>query len=678
MIGRVGPIVMFAQQSSDSVSLEAGLAHHRAGRLPQAEAIYRQILASAPDHADSIFLLGIASLQTGHPDRALDLFSRAVKLQPRNSAYHSNMAVALRALGRKGEAVASYREALLHQPGNLDTHIQLGILLGECGDLASEEAQYRLVLRHPVGLDLAAVRAQVDSRFHLANLLVRRKQFDDAISEFRQVLRQRPDFAEAHCNLGAVLFDLAAFEECERCYREALRLKPAFAEAHNNLGGLLLKLRRLDEAELNLREACKLRPNFAEALNNLGDLLRLRGRLEEAEASCREALRLKPDYVPAQLTLGNALREAGRFHEAEPCYRTALDRNPSWPEALNNLGTLLYDLGRTDDAIQSLRAAVAQRPDYADAHFNLGITLLLAGQFDEGWREYEWRWKQETKKPHLRGFSQPLWDGGDIGDRVLLLHAEQGLGDTLQFCRFVPAIAAGRRVVLEVQRPLMPLLTGLPGIERVVANGDPLPPFDLHCPLLSLPRVLGTTLDTIPREAPYLRAEPQRVAAWRERVGQLDGLRVGLVWAGNQTMSGDGRRSVPLERFSELADLPGVSFVSLQKGPGASQSPPPGLSMHDWTDDLHDFGETAALIEALDLVIAVDTGVAHLAGALGRPVWLLNRFDRCWRWQLDRDDSPWYPSLRQFRQSQPGDWTSVLRNVRAELEACSLARPVRP
>jgi tetratricopeptide (TPR) repeat protein len=666
---------MYAEASSVAVSLEAGLAHHRAGRLPQAEAIYRQILASQPDHADAVFLLGVAALQTGHPDRALDLFSRAVRLQPRNSAYHSNMAVALRALGRRGEAIASYREALLHQPGNLETHIQLGLLLGECGEVASEEAQYRLVLRHPVGLDLAAVRAQVDARFHLANLLVRRKQFDDAISEFRQVLRQRPDFVAAHCNLGVVLFDLSAFEECERCYREALRLNPTFAEAHTNLGGLLIKLGRLDEAEVHLREACKLRSDFAGAFSNLGDLLRLQGRLEEAEAYCREALRLEPDYVPAQLTLGNALREAGRFHDAEPCYRVALAHDPALPEALNNLGTLLYDLGRPDEAIESLRMAVSHRPDYADAHFNLGVSLLLAGQFDEGWREYEWRWKQPKKKLHLRDFSHPLWNGEDIGDRVLLLHAEQGLGDTLQFVRFVPAIAAGRRVVLEVQRPLMPLLTGLPGLERIVARGDPLPPFDLHCPLLSLPRVLGTTLDTIPREASYLRADPQRVAAWRQRVAQLDGQRVGLVWAGNQTMSGDRRRSIPLERFSELVGLPGVSFVSLQKGPGASQSPPPGLSLHDWTDELHDFGETAALIEALDLVISVDTGVAHLAGALGRPVWLLNRFDRCWRWLLNRDDSPWYPSLRQFRQSQPGDWTGVLRNVRTELEQSRLTHP---
>jgi tetratricopeptide (TPR) repeat protein len=660
---------MYAEESSGSVSLEAGLAHHRAGRLPQAEAIYRQILASEPDHLDSIFLLGIASLQAGHPDRALDLFIRAVKLQPRNSVYHSSMAAALHALGRRDEAIASYREALLHKPDSLDVHIQLATLLGECGDAAGEEAHYRLVLRYAPD--------HVDARFNLANLLVRRKRFDDAISEFRQVLRHSPNFAAAHLHLGAVLFDLSAFEECERCYREALRLDPTYAEAYCNLGGVLVKLGRLDEAEVNLREACKLNSCFPEALNNLGDLLRLRGWPEEAEACCREALRLKPDYVPAQLTLGNALCETARFHEAEACYRAALDHNPAWPQALNNLGSVLFDLGRPDEAVQSLRTAVSLRPDYADAHFNLGITLLLAGQFDEGWREYEWRWKQDRKKSQLRGFRQPLWDGGEVGDRVLLLHAEQGLGDTFQFCRFVPAIAAARRVVLEVQRPLVPLLAGLPGIETIVAHGDPLPPFDLYCPLLSLPRVLGTTLETIPQQTSYLRADPQRAAAWRQRVRQLDGLRVGLVWAGNQTMSGDRRRSIPLERFSELADLRGVSFFSLQKGPAASRSPPPGLSLHDWTEDLHDFGETAALIEALDLVISVDTAVAHLAGALGRPVWLLNRFDRCWRWLLNRDDSPWYPTLRQFRQPQPGDWSSVLKQVRAELDKCGLSNMER-
>ena len=662
----MGRVVMYAEESSDRVSFDAGLAHHRAGRLPQAEAIYRQILASEPNHADSIHLLGVAAFQAGHPDRALDLIIRAIKLQPCTSVYHSNMAAVLRALGRRDEAIASYREALLHKPDNLDAHNQLAILLGECGDAAGEEAHYQLALRYAPD--------HVDARFNLANLLVRRKHFDDAISEFRQVLLHKPDFAAANSNLGAVLFDLSAFEECERCYREALRLNPTFAEAYNNLGILLTRLGRLDEAEANLREACKLKSGFPEALNNLGDLLRVRGRPEEAEVCCREALRLKPDYVSAQLNLGNALRESGRFHQAESCYRVALDCNPTWPEALSNLGSLLFDLGRPDEAIDSFRAAVSQKPDYPDAHSNLAITLLLAGQFDEGWREYEWRWKQDKNGPHLRGFSQPLWDGGDIGDRVLLLHAEQGLGDTLQFCRFVPAIAAGRRVVLEVQRPLMPLLAELPGIARIVAHGDPLPPFDLHCPLLSLPRVLGTTLETIPREASYLRADPQRAAAWRQRVEQLDGLRVGLVWAGNQAMGADRRRSIPLERFSELADLPGVSFVSLQKGPAAGQSPPPGLSLHDWTDDLHDFGETAALVEALDLVISVDTAVVHLAGALGRPVWLLNRFDRCWRWLLNRDDSPWYPTLRQFRQPQPGDWCDVLQGVRAELQKFSLTR----
>ncbi|TWA90122.1 tetratricopeptide (TPR) repeat protein [Bradyrhizobium stylosanthis] len=662
----MGHIVMYVEGPSGFVSFEAGLAHHRAGRLAQAETIYRRILASEPNHADSIHLLGVASFQAGDAARALELIIRAVRLQPGNSVYHGNMAAVLRALGRLDEAIASYRDALFYKPDNPDAQNQLAILLGERGDLAGEEAHYRFVLRYAPD--------HLDARFNLANLLVKRRHFDEAINEFRQLLLQKPDHAAAHSNLGAVLFDLRAFEESERCYREALRLNPAFAQAYNNLGILLAALGRLEEAELSLREACKLNPGFPEALNNLGDLLRVRGRSDEAEACCREALRLKPDYVSAQLNLGNALRESGRFQEAEPCYRTALDHNPVWPEALNNLGSLLFDLGRPDEAARSIRTALAQKPDYPDAHTNLAITLLLDGRFDEGWREYEWRWKQEKNKPHLRGFSQPLWDGGDIGDRVLLLHAEQGLGDTLQFCRFVPDIAAGRRVILEVQRPLVPLLAGLPGIARIVAHGDPLPAFDVHCPLLSLPLVLGTTLETIPRKTSYLRADPQRAAAWRQRLGQLDGLRVGLVWAGNQAMGADRRRSIPLERFSALADLSDVSFVSLQKGPAAGEPPPPGLSLHDWTEDLHDFGETAALVEALDLVVSVDTAVVHLAGALGRPVWLLNRFDRCWRWLLNRDDSPWYPTLRQFRQAEPGDWGGVLQHVRAELQKLSLTR----
>jgi len=274
-----------------------------------------------------------------------------------------------------------------------------------------------------------------------------------------------------------------------------------------------------------------------------------------------------------------------------------------------------------------------------------------------------------------RDFALPLWNGEAIGDRVILLHAEQGFGDTLQFCRYVPRMPDGAKVVLEVQRPLVGLLSRLPGITTIVARGETLPRFDLHCPLMSLPRAFGTTLETIPGTTPYVAADPRRAVSWRERLAGLDGLRVGLVWAGSrrsgpELLAVDRRRSIGLETMASLGEVPGVSFISLQKGePGAqSGNPPRGMALQDFTAKLRDFEDTAALIDGLDLVISVDTAVAHLAGALGKPVWLLNRFDTCWRWLLNREDSPWYPLLRQFRQPSSGDWNTPMRAAQDALQ----------
>jgi len=504
--------------------------------------------------------------------------------------------------------------------------------------------------------------------FDYANGLIAQREWQKAVAAFRNLLRHYPRHAEAYSNLGTVLKELASIEEAEVAYRAALSLRPDFPEAENNLGILLASKGNFIEAEVRFRRAIASRPDFPEVQNNLSDLLRLGGRLDAAEASARTALRLRPAYPSAQVNLANALRDSGRFEEAQRWYRQALGAEPEHPEGLNNLASLLFDLGQVDEAIGHYRSALALKPDYADAHTNLALALLLGGCFEEGWREYEWRWRQGKNRPHLRNFTQPLWNGEDIGDQVLLIHAEQGFGDTLQFCRFVPFLAAGRRVVLEVQAPLKALLADLPGIEAIVARGDVLPAFDVHCPLLSLPRILGTEIAGIPAETRYLQADRDRVAGWRRRLDAYPGLKIGLAWAGNPAMGADRRRSIALEQFSILADLPGVTFISLQKGPAATETPPPGLVLLDWTDELSDFAQTAALVEALDLVISVDTAVVHLAGALGRPIWLLNRFDRCWRWLLDRDDSPWYPTLRQFRQNEPGDWDSVLDRTHAAIE----------
>jgi len=348
--------------------------------------------------------------------------------------------------------------------------------------------------------------------------------------------------------------------------------------------------------------------------------------------------------------------------------RAAAAAQPCSADAHHNLAAALTAAGRLAEAAASAATALRLDPAHADARYGLGVVDLLAGRLPEGFAGLEWRWRR-------RGFTcpwafdRPHWDGAPRAGRTLLLHAEQGLGDAIQMLRFVPAVAAGGAVVLAVPPALRRLADRFAPWAEVVTAGDPLPPFDLHCPLPSLPWALGTTLHSIPK-TPYLAADPVEAASWRDRLAGVAGLRVGLCWAGNPGYAADARRSIAPDRLAALAGLPGIGFVSLQPG----HPPPPGLALHDWTAALRDLADTAALLAGLDLVVTVDTAVAHLAGALGRPVWLLNRFDTCWRWMPGRDDSPWYPTMRILRQHRPGDWDSVLARVRSGLAADAVSR----
>ncbi len=331
----------------------------------------------------------------------------------------------------------------------------------------------------------------------------------------------------------------------------------------------------------------------------------------------------------------------------------------------------MANLGRREEALASCERAIALKPDSPEAHFNKGACHLALGDYERGWEGYEWRW-QTRHAAALPDFPGPLWRGdAAIANQTILVHAEQGFGDSLQFCRYVPMLARRARVVLDVPRPLARLLASLDCDMQIVARGDDLPPFDAWIPMLSLPRAFNTTLATIPAAVPYLRADPEQASRWRDRLAALPGRKVGLVWAGSplspqpRALAMDRRRSMTLQQFAPLAEIPGLCLISLQKGEGAPQAstPPDGMVLHDWTNELRDFADTAALVEALDLVISVDTSVVHLAGALARPVWVLNRFDQCWRWLSGRTDSPWYPTARLFRQPEPGDWGSVIGEV---------------
>jgi Tetratricopeptide repeat/Glycosyltransferase family 9 (heptosyltransferase) len=397
------------------------------------------------------------------------------------------------------------------------------------------------------------------------------------------------------------------------------------------------------------------------------------GRLDEAELLSRQVLAVDPCQVNGLHLLGLVLQEQGRLDEAIACTRQGLDLKPDSPvEAYHNLGELLKKQRRLDEAIACIRKGLDLKPDDPDAHLGLAAALLARGDMAEGWEEYEWRWKTAKMIKNVRNFSQPQWRGEVAEGRTLLIHAEQGLGDTIQFCRYASRAAArGLRVIMEVQRPLVRLFHSLPWVDLVLGYGEELPDFDLHCPMLSLPLALRTTITTIPSGTCYLHADEAQATAWRARLVSManQGPRIGLVWAGNPDATTiDRLRSLAPDRLAPLFDLPGLHFFSLQKGGPAA---PENFPLTNFMDEMEDLADTAALIANLDLVISVDTAVAHLAGALGKPVWLLDRFDPCWRWLTGRRDSPWYPSLRLYRQPSRGDWDTVLAEVTRDL--CSLA-----
>lgn len=493
-------------------------------------------------------------------------------------------------------------------------------------------------------------------------------RLDDAAQVYQQILSGAPNHAGSLHMLGVAALQSGQPQAALELFSQAIALKPSDADFHVNRAGALLALGQPEAAIAASREALRLKRNSAPANLVLGHALSDAGRPKDAVLAYQEALRLDPKLHDARAGLGLALRESNRLQDAAACLRGALQSTPDDLAVWGNLAGLLKDLGHLNEAEGIYRDILRAHPDDARAHYDLGILLLLAGRYPEGWSEYEWRFRAH---PGLApDYSIPLWHGEPLAGRTLLVHFEQGYGDMIQFARYLPRLPSDGRVVLQMFAPLAPLFSGCTGVSVIVPSGQAPPTCDVRCPMMSLPFALGLAQEAdIPADVPYLQVDPARAARWRRRVEALDGLRVGLVWAGNPAqLRMDMRRSVALQQLAPIADVPGVSLISLQKGEAATAvSGPPMQRLHDWTSELTDFAETAALIQQLDLVIGVDTAVVHLAGALGRPAWLLNRYDTCWRWQLGRDDSPWYPTLRQFRQAAPGEWGPVIENVAKSL-----------
>ena len=603
---------------------------HRQEDLVRAESLYREVLETDRNQTAAWFGLGLLCQGKGQLAEAEQCYEQAVRLRPDFAEAHNNLGVILESQGRSQPAIACYRRAVYQKPAYADAWNNLGAALLTLG--SSEEAT----------------------------------------ACCRRAVELAPDFGPAHHRLGLALTAQGMLTEALASYRRAARLQPGDAQVHNDLGVALARLRKLDEAATCYREAIGLEPRFAQAHNNLGVILKDQGQLAEAAACFGEALRLNPTYAGAYNNLGNAHRDRGCCQEAADCYAAALRCRPDFPEAHNNLGALRALEGKWDQALACYEQALHLRPDYADAHWNRAIAWLIQGDFERGWPEFEWRWRQPQVGPPP--FPAPFWDGTPLCGKTILLYAEQGLGDTFQFIRYAPLVKErGGQVVMACQRPLRHVLRRCPGVDRLVAEGDPVPGFDVHAPLMSLPGILGTTLATIPARVPYLSADSVLVEQWHRELSSFRGFRIGIAWQGDPRHPVDRWRSIPLEEFAPLSMLPGTHLFSLQKGPAVTQlgQLADRCRVIDLGSSLDEssgaFMDTAAAMMNLDLVVTSDTAIAHLAGALGVAVWVILGRVPDWRWLLDREHSPWYPTMRLFRQEQRGDWQGVLRRVAAEV-----------
>jgi tetratricopeptide (TPR) repeat protein len=720
---------------NDLVRRAAG--HHQQGELARAEALYADALRHAPNHFDALHLYGVLKHQRGQSVEALRLIAAALRLNANVPAAYSNYSVVLSVLARHEEAAAACERAIALKPDYAEAHNGRGNALR--GLKRSEEAlasyDRALALRpaYPEALNnrgnalvelgrfdealtgydraLALDPLYADAHVNRGQCLVAMKREDEALASFEAALaiqprhpialkerghrlRARgrlaealacydtalaltPDDHETHANRGLVLRDLKRHDEAFAAYDRALALKPDFTDAVVARGNIFYQMGRHAEALAEYERALTMEPDFAYGFNNRGNALQALGRHDEALQSFERALTLKPDYAEAHNNRGNALIELNRHREALRDYDAAIAARP-FAFALVNRGSALRYLDRTDEAMASFDEAIALDPHLPEAHWNKALLALALGDYERGFEGYEWRWRGATEL-ELRAFTQPQWRGEDIAGKTILLHAEQGYGDSIQMLRYLPLVKArGARVVLEMPDSLMPLLGSHAADVTLINKGTPLPFFDTHCPLMSLPLAFGTRIATVPAEVPYLFAPADRIARMARRLASAPGLRVGLVWSGKPSHKNDHNRSIALAQLKPLIDVPGTSFVSLQREYRDADRPAlAALPIQRLEDAIGDFADTAAAIASLDLVIAVDTAVAHLAGSLGKPLWVLLSHIQDWRWLVAREDNPWYPTARLWRQGPAGDWTPVIARVTEELLGIVSRGPLR-
>lgn len=608
--------------------LKDALRLHEQGQLESAQALYRQVLSSEPDQHDALHLLGVLRLQQGDAVQAVELIGRAIQVFPSNQLFYSNCANALKACGRIPEAIACLEQGEKRLPRVAEIPFHKGTLLSEVG------------------------------------------RYTEAIDAFEASIERQGTNPAVFYNLGNAFLQMERFEEAQKAYRTAVALKPDYARAYYNLGKACRELKQDEEAVVAFGHAVRIDPSYAKAYYNRGNALQALKRHAEAVADYDRCLSIKPEDDVAWMNKGTALLAQKQYESAIDAFDQAIDANPDVAAYHNNKGNAFLGLHQTTKAVAAYEAAIHKDPLEKDAHFNQAICLLLMGNLARGFEKYEWRWATEDMAKMAPKFTQPAWRGGEsVNGKRVLLYCEQGFGDTIQFVRYARMVSElGAHVILVVQSPLLELMKRLDGSGELLADGSPLPPFDFHCPLLSLPHAFQTTLETVPASPAYIGTDAEKVAAWARKLGEPSRPRVGLVFSGRPEHKNDENRSLSLAVL--LKALPsGPEYICLQKDirPADAQHMQGRSDIREFSGDLKDFSDTAALIEHMDLVVSVDTSVAHLAAAMGKPTWILLPYVPDWRWLLDRQDSPWYPSVTLFRQQSVGDWSQPLQEVRRAL-----------
>ena len=666
-----------ARRASESVARKAeGDAFLAAGTLAEATRCFRSAIALDTTHLAAYVPLAYALREQGQLDEAIRRLETAISMNGRQLDAHWLLALSLQGQGRLDDAVRQFEAVLAIDPGVAECYVALCQACVQRGRM--DEA------RAVVARGLARCPGSAELHGLSGNLLMHGGQFDRAIDAFCQALQFNPRYAEAHYNCGVALQNLERFEDALASFDAAAGLRPGYQAAQVGRARMSLQLGRPADALAAFQRAVDNDPGNADLLNNCGLLQRQLGRLADALATFERALQARPDFAEALSNRGLVLHELDRFDEALADYDRALQIKPELPDAHVNRGNALRELLRHEDALAAYDRALDVKPDFEAVYLNQSLSRLVLGDLAGGWPRYEWRWQIDQSVAPARPFAQPMWLGKEpLEGKTVLLHAEQGMGDTIQFCRYAGIVAGqGAKVLLAVQAPLKPLLEDLEGVDQIIVPGELPPAFDLHCPLLSLPLAFGTTLHTIPAGRGYIHvAGPRfegRLDAWKTRLGSDDRPRIGLVWSGNANHKNDRNRSIALSSFVRI--LSGrARFVCLQNEIRGTDAPllEQRREIERFDKELVDFAETATLIAHLDLVISVDTSVAHLAAAMGKPVWLLLPFNPDWRWLLAREDSPWYETVRLFRQARGGRWDEALSKVGQEIERFAEATPTR-